>query len=164
MASIKECSAPATCGAPTESLTTGSASTRAVDVVDVSTLDNVPPVCPQAGSVAVESGLFEEKFDSLKSSRGDGSLTCPGSECRSMANAAANSQTERSHAEGGLQPGSFESISESHCNAVVPHVPNQKHAELSPKKRRKRGASPLVMSPDLRGTAGKEWRVVFFNL
>lgn len=161
MSSLKESVGPATRGTPTNSLTADCTSTQAVDVVNGSTPDNVLPMCPQPGSVAAESGLFEEKFDSLKSSRGDGSLTGPGNECRSMANVATNSQAGRDHPEGGLQPGSFESITEFHRIVAGPYPLSQNPAEVSPKKkRRKRSASPLVVSPDLRGAVGKELHAI----
>ena len=157
MSSLKESVGPATRGTPTNSLTADSTSTQAVDVVNGSTPDNVLPMGPQPGSVAAESGLFEEKFDSLKSSRGDGSLTGPGNECRSMASVATNSQAGRDRPEGGLRPGSFESITESHRIVAGPYPLGPYAAEVSPKKkRRKRSVSPLVVSPDLRGAAGKE--------
>ena len=162
MSSLKESSGPVTCGVPTNSLTADSASTQIVDVLDVTTPDKAISVCPQPGSTAGESGLFEERFDSLKSARGDGSLAAVSSEWRSTANAATNSQAEKGRTEGGLQPGSFESITESHRSVVVPSPPDQKSAELSPKRRRKRGGSPLVVSPDLRGTLGKEMDAIFF--
>ena len=157
MSSLKESVGPATRGTPTNSLTADSTSTQAVDVVNGSTPDNVLPMGPPPGSVAAESGLFEEKFDSLKSSRGDGSLTGPGNECRSMASVATNSQAGRDRPEGGLRPGSFESITESHRIVAGPYPLGPYAAEVSPKKkRRKRSASPLAVSPDLRGAAGKE--------
>ncbi len=157
MSSLKESVGPATRGTPTNSLTADSTSTQAVDVVNGSTPDNVLPMGPHPGSVAAESGLFEEKFDSLKSSRGDGSLTGPGNECRSMASVATNSQAGRDRPEGGLRPGSFESITESHRIVAGPYPLGPYAAEVSPKKkRRKRSVSPLVVSPDLRGAAGKE--------
>lgn len=162
MSSLKESSGgPVTCGTPTNS-SADSASTQIVDVLDVTTPDKAMSVCPQPGSTAGESGLFEERFDSLKSTRGDGSLAAVGSEWRSAVNAATNSQVEKGHTEGGFQPGSFESITESHRGAVVPPPLDQKPAELTPKRRRKRGGSPLVVSPDLRGTVGKEMDAIFF--
>lgn len=155
MSSAKESSGPATSGTPTNSHTVETASSRTVDVVGMTgmtTPDNVMSVHLPPGSTAVESGLFEEKFDSLKSSRGEGSVVAAGSEWRSATNAATNSQVM----EGGPRPASFESITEAHRSPVVLSPLDKKPAELSPKRRRKRGGSPLVASPDLRGTAGKE--------
>lgn len=154
MSSPKESSGPATSGTPTNSQAVETTSSRSVDVVGMTGLttpDNAMSVRLPPGSTAVESGLFEEKFDSLKSSRGDGSMAAAGSDWRSATNAATNSQVM----EGGPRPASFESITEAHRSAVVPSLLDKTPAELSPKRRRKRGGSPLVASPDLRGTAGK---------
>ena len=155
MSSPKESNGPATPGTLTNSQTVDSVSSRTVDVVGVTGLttpDNVTSVHLPPGSTAVESGLFEDKFDSLKSSRGEGSVVATGSEWRTATNVATNSQAM----EGSPQPASFESITEAHRSAVVLSPLDKKPVELSPKRRRKWGGSPLAASPELQGTAGKE--------